>query len=137
MSGIDDFQTSDQTVGRIHGNGANNALAQMLGNFKHQFFAVVVTFQSGQNVRQFVDILKLNVNNRAHNLRNMSELTGAPLVFLNLFNLGGSGIFFLFQFLNRLGVKFGNTRGLFSAGRFFRSGRLFGRSFCRCFLFSH
>lgn len=94
---------------------------------------MVVTFQSGQNVRQFVDILKLNVNNRAHNLRNMAELTGAPLFFLNLFNFGGSGLFFLFQFLNRLGVKFGNTCGLFSAGRFFGAAVFLAGAFAAVF----
>ena len=58
--------TANQTFGRVHSDGTNCALAQVLGNFEHQRLAAIVCCQSVQNLRQIA--IKLNVNNGADHL---------------------------------------------------------------------
>ncbi len=72
--GIDDFQPAGQPVGRIHRNGSDHAFAQLLFHFQHQSFALIVAFQCGIDVRQIVGIVKLDVDDGSHYLKNISRL---------------------------------------------------------------
>jgi hypothetical protein len=41
-AGVDGLLAADQTVGRVHGDGAHGAFAQMLRHFEHQQLALVL-----------------------------------------------------------------------------------------------
>ncbi len=74
LAGVLHRLAAGQTVGRVHGNGANHAFAQLLLHLKHQPFALIVAFKRGIDVRQVVQTVKLDVDNGAHHLKNMSRL---------------------------------------------------------------
>lgn len=69
-AGILDRQATDQTFGRVHGDGADGVLAQVLGHFQHQALAVVLGFQSVQNRRKLT--VELHVDDGADHLRDFS-----------------------------------------------------------------
>ena len=54
FSGIDNFLAADQPLGRVHGNGADGVLAEMLRHFEHQTVALVVGLERVQNRREIV-----------------------------------------------------------------------------------
>ena len=47
-----DRLAAGEAVGRIHGDGANDILAEVLGDFEHQAVAVIVGLERGQDRRQ-------------------------------------------------------------------------------------
>ena len=100
--GINDFQTANQTFGLIHGNRTNNVFTQVLSHFQNQLAAVIVTLKRSQNRGQIISILKFNVDNRAHNLRNMSQLAAVFLFFLEFSDFFRTFAFIAFNLLNGL-----------------------------------
>ena len=64
--GVGHLLAAHQTFSRVHSDGTNCTLAQVLGNFEHQRLAAIVCCQSVQNLRQIA--IKLNVNNGADHL---------------------------------------------------------------------
>ena len=63
---IGHFLTAHQTFGRVHRNGANSTLAQMLCHFENQTNIAILRFQRIQNFRQFA--VKLHIDNRTDDL---------------------------------------------------------------------
>ena len=57
------FGAANQTLGRVHRDGANSVFTKMLCNFQNQTVAVVVAFQRVQNGGQMA--VKLNVDDSA------------------------------------------------------------------------
>lgn len=95
-----------------HSDGTNYPLAQVLFNFQNQLAAVVVAFKGRQNVRQFINFFKLDVNNRPHYLRNMTKPAAADFSFFNLFNFL-YGLFFIgADFFERLFIQFRHALSL-------------------------
>ncbi len=71
VAGIGDFQTADQAVGGVHGDGAHRFLAQMLRNLEHQQLAMVLGMQRVQNRRQVA--FELHVDDGAQHLRDLAD----------------------------------------------------------------
>ena len=51
-TGIGYRLAAHQTFGRVHGNGAHGAFAEMLRHFQNQAVAAIIGFQRVQNFRQ-------------------------------------------------------------------------------------
>jgi len=71
-SGIGHLLAADQAVRRVHGDGADHALAQFLGDFQDQRAAAVLGMQRVHDVRQVA--VELHVDHRAHHLRDAPDL---------------------------------------------------------------
>src|SRR5690606_24836826 len=52
LAGVACFLTTNQTFGRIHGDGAHGVFAEVLGDFENQAVALVVDFKRVQDQRQ-------------------------------------------------------------------------------------
>ena len=48
-AGVDDFLTAHETFGRVHGNGADGAFAEMLRNLEHEAVALVLRLKCVQD----------------------------------------------------------------------------------------
>jgi len=70
--GVQHLLAAHKALGGVHSNGTDGALAQVLRHLQHQPDVVVLHLQSVQNVGQVP--IKLNVNNRADNLRHLASL---------------------------------------------------------------
>ena len=66
LAGVGDFLAADQTVGRVHGDGAHGVLAEMLGDLEDQAVAVVVGLERVQDRRQVA--VELHVDDGAGHL---------------------------------------------------------------------
>jgi len=77
-AGILGFHPSHQTVGDIHGDAANNIVAQMLRDFNNQVILLVVDRGVGNQKRiqnaGKLPFFKSHVNNRTNNLNNLSDI---------------------------------------------------------------
>ena len=71
-AGVDNFLSAHQTFGRVHRDGTNRVLAEVLCNLKNQSYTLVVSFQSVQDQRQVV--IELDVDNGADDLGDPSDL---------------------------------------------------------------
>ncbi len=74
VAGVQDFRATHQTVGAVHGDGADRALAQMLRHFQDERLAVVLGVQRVQDRRQ--DAVELHVDDGARNLRDLADRSG-------------------------------------------------------------
>ena len=54
LAGIDGILATNQTVGRIHGDGPDDIFTEMLGNFQHQVVLLVIDRRIG-NPERIVD----------------------------------------------------------------------------------
>ncbi len=72
LAGILHGLAADQTLARVHRNGSDRVLAQMLRDFEHQAVAVVVGLQRIQDRRQVT--LELDVHDGTHHLGDLAGL---------------------------------------------------------------
>ena len=68
---IKNFLAAHQAFGRVHGNGAHRAFAQMLRHFEHQAVAAIGGFQRVQDLRQVA--FELHVDDGARDLRDAAN----------------------------------------------------------------
>ena len=77
LTGVNRFHAAHQTFGGVHGDGANNVVAQVLCNFTDQVGGVGVVrifdLQGGEDIRQ-VAVGELNVHNSADNLDDFTDV---------------------------------------------------------------
>ena len=73
-AGVGDFLTADQTLGRVHRDGANGRLAEMLRDFEHQTVVAVSGFDRVQNRGQMA--FELHVDDGTDDLGNAAGLIG-------------------------------------------------------------
>ena len=66
LTKIGDGLSPDQTLGGVHGNGADGVFAKVLGDFEDQAITLIVGFQSVQNVRKVA--VEFHVDNSADDL---------------------------------------------------------------------
>ena len=66
-----DRLAAGQAVGRIHGDGADDVLAEVLGDLEHQAVAAVVGLERGEDRRQLA--LEGDVDDRADDLRDAAD----------------------------------------------------------------
>jgi len=78
---VADFLTAGQTLGRVHGDGADRVLAEMLRHFENEAVAAVVRLERIQNGRQMIG--ELDVDNGADDLGDLSDWVAheASLIF--------------------------------------------------------
>ena len=108
-TGVGHFLTADQTFGRVHGDCANHVFAEMLCNFQHQTVAIIVGFESRQNLGQLIG--EADVDNGADDLGDRADSVG-----------GGHDLVYLLpsNCLERFSARddfneFGSDRGLTAA----------------------
>jgi hypothetical protein len=77
LAGIHDVHAADETFGRVHGDGAYNVVAQVLGHFADQIRRIAIVgvfdFQSGQNIWQMT-VGKRHVNDCADDLNDFADV---------------------------------------------------------------
>ncbi len=74
-TGVGDLLAADQAVGRVHGDGADRVLTQMLGDLEHEAVAVILRFQRVEDVGQLV--LELHVDDGAHHLADATHFVAS------------------------------------------------------------
>jgi peptide chain release factor 1 len=79
VAGIDRLGAAHQAVGRVHRDGADRALAQMLGHIQHQSAPGQRDMQRIQDPRQLI-LLKLNVHDGADDLSDLADSVAGHLV---------------------------------------------------------
>ena len=84
LAGIEYVLTTNQAVGRVHGNGPHGVFTQMLGDFQNQVPLPVVNRRVG-HLKRVVDLGKLagfkfDVDNRADDLCNASFIHDEPFL---------------------------------------------------------
>ena len=74
-AGGGDALAAGQAVGRVHGDRADDVLAEVLGDFEDQAVAVVVGFERGEDRRQLA--LERDVDDGADDLRDLADQVAA------------------------------------------------------------
>ena len=74
-AGGGDLLAAGQALGRVHGDGADDILAEVLGDLEHQAVAVIVGFQRGEDRRQLA--FERDVDDRADDLRDLADEVAA------------------------------------------------------------
>mmetsp|Transcript_1101 Transcript_1101/g.2189 ORF Transcript_1101/g.2189 Transcript_1101/m.2189 type:complete len:518 (+) Transcript_1101:218-1771(+) len=69
--GVGHFLTAHETFGRVHRDGTDGPFAKVLSNLKNQALAVVLGFESVENLRQV--FVELHVNDSADDLRDFTD----------------------------------------------------------------
>ena len=72
-AGIHGFGTAHKAIGGGHSNAAHHVIANMLGNFYNQRFAVVLQFNRIQQFRQLA-VGKADIQNRSHDLHDLTDV---------------------------------------------------------------
>ncbi len=83
LASVHDLLPAHQTFGRVHGDGADRVLAEMLGDFEHEAIALIVGLERVQDLRQVLG--ELDVDHRAHDLAHLTARAfalGDPLLLL-------------------------------------------------------
>ena len=82
LAGIGDVLAAHQTLGRVHGDGADGVLAEMLGDLEHEALALVLGLERVENFRQMP--VELHVDDGAHDLANATDVVrGHSVLFLS------------------------------------------------------
>ena len=71
IAAVGDLLAAHQSFGRVHGDGADRVLAQMLGDFEHQPVAAVVGLERIEDFRQMA--VELHVDDGAHHLADAAD----------------------------------------------------------------
>ncbi len=72
---VRDWLTANETLCGVHSDCTNCALTEVLSNFENQTVAVILSFESVQNIRQFA--FEFHVDNSADNLADATGCGGA------------------------------------------------------------
>ena len=72
LAGVRHLLATNQTFGRIHGDGAHDVLAEVLRHFQNQPLVVVSGLESVQDLRQVA--FELHVHHRSHDLGDLAGL---------------------------------------------------------------
>ena len=71
LASVSHVLAAHEALGGVHGDGADRAFAQMLGDLEHQALALVGRLQRIENFGQMP--VELHVDDGAHNLANLTD----------------------------------------------------------------